>query len=399
MRYSYTALLLLLLLWILTRSQNVLSAPAPGVLAENYDELIQQATDYLSHGFAPSAEVIANVDIAYQALEADKEKVSVWMIQSLARKAVEHEWNPMFSSSWGYGIIFWRFGPEYVLKLAPTILKAKDEELRIAGAGILGNGQHDAPAVASLAVQVLQRDTSPLVKNEVLHALANLPAPFVPDAVIACFNDQDSRVRTAAVQYFWLHPEAKAVPGLTGMLATEQDATVGFWLAWTMCRNHQAAREQLLTSTNTGVCAGTCYFLANEALDVSDKELAMIVARSAIEQDSICQYEMAEVLAEKGDPRCISLFISVLSGHANIIHPYRGSNLQPAVNARLWQLLPAKFTLTDDDLVASREKQIYARVAIRYASWWAANKDMVRWDKTQMKFLEAPATQPVGGNL
>jgi|GEM_PF-2127478 len=381
MRHIVTALLLIL---SLSRIQG--QEPAL-LLAQDYGSLIYSATSYYFRGIAPSQEEIDAAERVYRQLEAEKDQVTAWIIASLKQQPKAQAYH--YSPATYYGAILWRFGPESVMKLEPDILQAENEQIRLSGVYIIGYGRHDAPEVAMLTLKVLQRDASPQVKADAIRALANLHALSAVPEVVPYLKAEESIVRKAAVQFFWSNEIPQAVPALTEILTVEQDPDTGFWLAWTLCRNHYPDHVMLLTSPQAGIRAGALHYLAGGLTRLSAEEIKTLDAQVETEKDTVCRFELAGALARQGNVRCLRLFIGILNGTDDPERPYERSRVRTAASSELGRLTGQHFGITDEDRAFARlqRSDILAGMAARYSAWWDDNRDRICWDPAKSRFV------------
>jgi HEAT repeat protein len=189
---------------------------------KDYDLLISKATAYAFRGIQPSEDELISAEAAYKSLEKEKDKVAEWIYSTLQTKTKK---TPM-----AYGYILWRFGPDYVKGLEPSVLKSSHENTRLNGVYILGTGNKYHKSIIDLTINVLIRDPSPKVKAEAIHSLNALRAADDFTVIIPYLDSKDAMVRKAAVQFFWSYPQEEAIKALRQMLETEENTIIREWI-------------------------------------------------------------------------------------------------------------------------------------------------------------------------
>jgi hypothetical protein len=130
---------------------------------KDYDLLISKATAYAFLGIQPSEDELMSAEAAYQSLEKEKDRVAEWIYSTLQTN--------MKKTPMAYGNLLWRFGPDYVKGLEPSVLKSSQENTRLNGVYILGAGNKYHKSIVDLTINVLRRDPSAKVKAEAIHSL------------------------------------------------------------------------------------------------------------------------------------------------------------------------------------------------------------------------------------
>ena len=189
---------------------------------KDYDLLILKATACAFRGILHSEKELVSAEAAYQSLEKEKDQVAEWIYSALQRN---REKSPM-----AYGNILWRFGPDYVKGLEPSVLKSTQEHVRLNGLYILGMGNKYHKSIVDLTINVLRRDPSAKVKAEAIHSLNALRAADDFTIIIPYLDSKDPIVRKAAVQFFWSYPLEEAIKTLRQMLDIEEDTTIRDWI-------------------------------------------------------------------------------------------------------------------------------------------------------------------------
>ena len=188
---------------------------------KNYDLLISKATAYAFRGIQPSDDELMTAEAAYQSLEKEKDRVAEWIYSTLQT----NKKTPM-----AYGNLLWRFGPDYVKGLEPSVLKSSPENTRLNGVYILGMGNKYHKSIVDLTINVLRRDPSAKVKAEAIHSLNALRAADDFTVIIPYLDSKDAMVRKAAVQFFWSYPHEEVIKALRQMMETEENTTIREWI-------------------------------------------------------------------------------------------------------------------------------------------------------------------------
>ena len=189
---------------------------------KDYDLLISKATACAFRGIQPSEKELASAEAAYQSLEKEKDRVAEWIYSTLQTN--------MKKTPMAYGNLLWRFGPDYVKGLEPSVLKSSQEHARLNGVYILGAGNKYHKSIVDLTIIVLRRDPSVKVKAEAIHSLNALRAADDFTVIIPYLDSKDAMVRKAAVQFFWSYPQKEIIKTLRQMLETEEDTTILEWI-------------------------------------------------------------------------------------------------------------------------------------------------------------------------
>ena len=189
---------------------------------KDYDLLISKATAYAFRGIQPSEDELMSAEAAYQSLEKEKDRVAEWIYSTLQTN--------MKKTPMTYGNLLWRFGPDYVKGLEPSVLKSSQENTRLNGVYILGMGNKYHKSIVDLTINVLRRDPSAKVKAEAIHSLNALRAADDFTVIIPYLDSKDAMVRKAAVQFFWSYPQEEVIKTLRQMLETEENTTIREWI-------------------------------------------------------------------------------------------------------------------------------------------------------------------------
>jgi hypothetical protein len=189
---------------------------------KDYDLLISKATAYAFRGIQPSDDELMSAEAAYQSLEKEKDRVAEWIYSTLQTNIKK---SPM-----AYGNVLWRFGPDYVKGLEPSVLKSSQENTRLNGVYILGTGNRYHKSIVDLTIDVLRRDPSAKVKAEAIHSLNALRAADDFTVIIPYLDSKDPIVRKAAVQFFWSYPQEEVIKTLRQMLEAEENTTIREWI-------------------------------------------------------------------------------------------------------------------------------------------------------------------------
>ena len=189
---------------------------------KDYDLLISKATACAFRGIQPSEKELVSAEVAYQSLEKEKDRVAEWIYLTLQTN--------MKKSPMAYGNVLWRFGPDYVKGLEPSVLKSSQERVRLNGVYILGMGNKYHKSIVDLAINVLRRDPSAKVKAEAIHSLNGLRAADDFTVIIPYLDFKDPIVRMAAVQFFWGYPQEEVIKTLRQILEAEENTTIREWI-------------------------------------------------------------------------------------------------------------------------------------------------------------------------
>ena len=189
---------------------------------KDYDLLISKATAYAFRGIQPSEDELMSAEAAYQSLEKEKDRVAEWIYLTLQTN--------MKKTPMAYGNLLWRFGPDYVKGLEPSVLKSSQENTRLNGVYILGTGNKYHKSIVDLTINVLRRDLSAKVKAEAIHSLDGLRAADDFTVIIPYLDSKDPIVRKAAVQFFWSYPQEEVIKTLRQMLEAEENTTIREWI-------------------------------------------------------------------------------------------------------------------------------------------------------------------------
>lgn len=407
---------------------QMMAAMAAAVLAagqvsadepQDYSALILLATSHIGRSIGPSEYEVKVAERAISLLRKEKEAVATFIIGRLQNYRVppngpayispansdallqelgigQWQWGyygPVGISSAHYGAVLCEFGPEYVSRLEPAVLKASGEEARVAGAHILAACRRPEAmrkAAVDLLARIIERDNSPAVQEAAIYALNNLGAVDRSDLVTKYLASEHAEVRRATVDFYWSFPTADGFDRLEAMVETEKNLKVGFQLALALCRRDKTRARTLLTHRNDGIRGGALHYLAQGSVDVCEEDRAAVAGRLEAETDIRCQYEIAECLRKWKDPRSLGFFIAILRGPEDP-DCFRGGNVKVAAAAALANLTDLPCGITDKDRARVREVggSLYDEMAARCDAWWSKNKGRVVWSERQSKFIVA----------
>ena len=142
---------------------TVVKSAADNVLT--YDSLIRGATATMWRGVPPPADEQAAAERAMRQLLREKTDVATHIVSAL--RTIREDPTPTSLRPSHYGQVLWRLGPDHLRRLEPAVLGSTHEEVRAAGAYILGRGQ--SPVAVELLAAMLKRERSPRVLAEALH--------------------------------------------------------------------------------------------------------------------------------------------------------------------------------------------------------------------------------------
>ena len=345
----------------------------------DYRTLVRQATASARYGIEPPKAVAEAAAKAMRTLEKNKEEVTAWIISSL-----QNDWpgpathTPLWTN---YGMVLWRFGPEYVCRLEPTILRSKNEALRIQGVHILAMDDKRHKEVDALVLAVLKRDSSYGVKAEAVLAMSRRRMADMHGVVTPYLASEQAVLRKAAIQYWWNYESKATRLALEKRLETEADPSVGFWLGWTLCKHEGFQAKSLLSHEQPGIRYGALFFLAPHPERASAETRAAILDRLRSEKDILCRFEIARFLANSRDVRCLPILVALLKGAEDPRQEYSGGSLKTSVAALLANVTDRHYYLTDPDRKRHRQGNagLYDNVAEQYEAWWNKYSRRIRW--------------------
>lgn len=360
---------------------------APG---HEYPSLIRQATFFMFRGLGPTDSEKEAGEAAMALLLRNKEKVAAYIIVQLQDYKTPMAGTDLSAAH--YGIVLWKFGPEYVCALEPTVLQSTNEDARVAGTYILGHdtevSRQARKTIVPLLVNVLKRDRSPRVQAAAIRSLDNIRAVDKSEVVLSYLASEYAKVRRAAVGFYWSYEVPDAFEPLKARLGVEKDPEVCFLLSWTLCKYPDFSPTPLLRHDNPVIRCGALHYLSSSPDALTKENYDAIVARLEKETDVLCKYELADCLFRWRDARCLRLWISLLKGEQDPDRFYAGS-VKTAAASSLANLTGLPFHVTDENRKKTRQTGgcIYDGVASKYDTWWNENKKRIRWDATQGKFL------------
>lgn len=339
---------------------------------------IEMATAHIWRGIAPSAAEQRSAGQAMEQLVRQKEQSAAYIIDALQDNS------PL--TPYHYAMVLWSLGPDQLRKLEPTVLSSKDQQVRLAGAVILGRGK--SPIAIELLLAMLKREENSEVIAEVLSSLANNGAVDDYRMVLPFLDSEETEVRLAAIQFFWHLKAEGAKNPLLALLEKENDVTAGYWLV-TVLNGYNVSQELLLKHLkhqNSGIRVGIYKCLAGRN-SMTDEDYRIVLDNAPLENDPQCMLALASCLHSRKDPSCIGILIRILENESDPETLPPGSSVKTAAHSTLLNLTRLPFRVTDEDRKNAGQQGIYAGAAKKYAEWWSTHREIIRWDSKQYQYV------------